>query len=187
MGSFRNTKWDPVLLITQICAMQCLLYASLGAIMWIMDNLAGANHTLDHLFQYHVSSTISTPFGDSISKRCKLRTFNSPLPFQEVHITDWGGRLVVSAFVINSLVGAGALWLIVRRTKLCLDFSCTFQIIHLLICWYYNSTFPTAISWWMLNAVCAAIMCVCGEFLCLKAELAEIPVGYQALNQKVDL
>lgn len=54
MGSFRNTKWDPILLITQIVAMQSLLYASLGALMWFMDLLAGANHTLDHLFQYHV-------------------------------------------------------------------------------------------------------------------------------------
>lgn len=35
MGSFRNTKWDPILLITQIVAMQSLLYASLGALMCV--------------------------------------------------------------------------------------------------------------------------------------------------------
>lgn len=53
-GSFRNTKWDPILLITQIFAFQSLLYTSLGGMMFLMDVLAGANHTLDHLFQYHV-------------------------------------------------------------------------------------------------------------------------------------
>lgn len=53
-GSFRNTQWDPILLLTQIVAMQCLLYVSLGAFMFLMDVLADANHTLDHLFQYHV-------------------------------------------------------------------------------------------------------------------------------------
>lgn len=178
MGSFRNTKWDPVLLITQIVAMQSLLYASLGALMWFMDLLGGANHTLDHLFQYHVRTTwyLLSPLNHSPHS----------IRFQEIHVTDSGGRLVIVAFALNSLVGSLALWFIVRRTKLCLDFSCTFHIIHLIICWFYNSSFPSTVSWWLLNAVCAAIMCICGEFICLKTELQEIPVGYQALNQRVD-
>lgn len=44
-----------MLLIAQIIAIQSLLYVSLGFIMAIMDIFVGANHTLDHLFQYHVS------------------------------------------------------------------------------------------------------------------------------------
>lgn len=108
--------------------------------------------------------------------------------FQEIHVTDLGGRLVISAFVLNSLVGSLGLWFIVRRTKLCLDFSCTFHVIHLIICWMYNAAFPSTMSWWLLNCVCTALMCVCGEFLCLKTELNEIPiVGYSTLNQRVDL
>lgn len=64
MGGFRNTKWDPILLISQILALQSLLYASLGGLMFFMDILAGLNHTLDHLFQYHVNilhAHIATP------------------------------------------------------------------------------------------------------------------------------
>lgn len=53
-GSFRNTQWDPFLLIFQILAMQTSGYFSLGVIMALMDSLAGSNHTLDHIFQYHV-------------------------------------------------------------------------------------------------------------------------------------
>lgn len=53
-GSFRNTQWDPVLLIFQILAMQTSGYFSLGLIMALMEGLAGSNHTLDHIFQYHV-------------------------------------------------------------------------------------------------------------------------------------
>lgn len=30
-------------------------------------------------------------------------------------------------------------------------------------------------------------MCVFGEFLCLKIEMREIPVGYQPVDQKADL
>lgn len=55
-GTFRSTQWDPYLLIAQIVAMQALLYVSLGSIMFVMDLFAEANHTLDHLFEYHVSS-----------------------------------------------------------------------------------------------------------------------------------
>ncbi|XP_050088779.1 protein SYS1 homolog [Anopheles aquasalis] len=157
-GTFRNTQWDPYLLIAQIVAMQSLLYVSLASIMYVMDFFAEANHTLDHIFEYH-----------------------------EIHVTDLGGRLVIVAFILNSLVGAGLLWFIVRRTKLCLDFSFTFHFTHLVLCWWYNEAFPATIGWWMLNAVCTALMCVCSEFLCLKTELKEIPVGYTALNQKVDL
>lgn len=54
-SGFRNTQWDPIILISQILAMQSLLYVSLGGIMFLMDIIAGANHTLDHLFQYHVN------------------------------------------------------------------------------------------------------------------------------------
>lgn len=53
-AGFRNTQWDPVILVSQIVAMQSLLYVSLGALLFVMDWLAGANHTLDHIFQYHV-------------------------------------------------------------------------------------------------------------------------------------
>lgn len=58
-AGFRNTQWDPIMLISQIVAMQSLLYVSLGAVMFLMDLLAGANHTLDHIFQYHVITNSS--------------------------------------------------------------------------------------------------------------------------------
>lgn len=53
---FRNTQWDPLLLCAQIVAIQSILYVSLGFIIGVMDVFVDANHTLDHLFQYHVSA-----------------------------------------------------------------------------------------------------------------------------------
>lgn len=111
----------------------------------------------------------------------------SSFNLQEIHVTDSGGRSVILSFVLNAFIGALALRFIVGRTKLCLDFSCTFHFIHLVICWYYNGTFPSTFSWWFLNAICATLMCVGGEFLCLRIELKEIPVGYSALDTKADL
>lgn len=40
-------------------------------------------------------------------------------------------------------------------------------------------------SWWVINTVCVAVMCVAGEFLCMRTELRAIPVNMS--SQKVDL
>ncbi|KAM7362749.1 protein SYS1 homolog, partial [Cochliomyia hominivorax] len=134
------------------------LYFTLGILVGLANLVAGDNYRLDNIFEYH-----------------------------EIHVSDLGGRLIICAFVTNSFLASLALWCIVRRAKLCLDFSCTFHIFHLLICWWYNNAFPSNISWWLLNCITATIMCIGGEFLCLKSELKEIPVGYSALNQKSDV
>ncbi|KAL0811776.1 hypothetical protein ABMA28_009207 [Loxostege sticticalis] len=155
-GSFRYTQWDPCLIVSQIVAMQTLLYLSLCIIMAIMQDLTDSTRTLDHIFEYH-----------------------------EIHVKDTEGRSVIAGFVLNAIIGACALWTIVGRTKLCLDFSCTFYGIHLIMCWIYNGTFPTTFSWWTLNVACAAIMCVTGEFLCLRTELQAIPLSN--IGSKVDL
>lgn len=67
-AGFRNTQWDPLLLIAQIIAVQSILYVCLGFLMAIMDILVGANHTLDHLFQYHVSNSDKFPEFESSSQ-----------------------------------------------------------------------------------------------------------------------
>ncbi|GBP67431.1 Protein SYS1 homolog [Eumeta japonica] len=103
----------------------------------------------------------------------------------EIHVRDSEGRSVILAFILNALVGAFVLWMVVGRTKLCLDFSCTYHCIHLLVCWIYNGIFPMTFSWWTLNVACAAITCVTAEFLCLRTELQAIPLSN--IGAKVDL
>lgn len=154
-GSFRYTQWDPWLLMSQIVSVQCSMYVSLGAMLIILGFIAGDSRTLDHIFEYH-----------------------------EIQVRDFGGKMVISAFVLNALVGSFLLWIIVERTKQCLDFSCTWHLIHLIICWFYNGEFPTTFSWWALNLACVTLMCVCGEFLCLRTELQAIPLS---LGPKTDL
>lgn len=57
-GSFRNTQWDPALIISQIIAVQCIVYLSLGIIMAVLDLLTGDSNSLEHLFEYHVSKSV---------------------------------------------------------------------------------------------------------------------------------
>ncbi|EEB12748.1 conserved hypothetical protein [Pediculus humanus corporis] len=154
-GQFRNSTWDPILIMSQIVALQALFYLSLGAIVFLMDCLLGSSRSLDHLFKY-----------------------------QEIHVRDLGGKLIIAGFIINALFGAFGLWFIVERTKQCLDFSSTAHLIHLIACWNYNSSFPNTLSWWLLNLACLGIMCISGEFLCLRSELRAIPINF---TPKVDL
>ncbi|UYV70696.1 SYS1 [Cordylochernes scorpioides] len=77
-----------------------------------------------------------------------------------------------------------AMWKLVKRTKLCLDFAATVYLMHTLICWYYNGAFPHTASWWLLYVVCLAVACVSAEFLCMRSEMRAIPLS---LSPKADL
>jgi hypothetical protein len=52
------------------------MYVSLGLILAVLGSLVGDTRSLDHIFEYH-----------------------------EIQVRDFGGRMVISAFVINALIG----------------------------------------------------------------------------------
>ncbi|KAG5672344.1 hypothetical protein PVAND_002477 [Polypedilum vanderplanki] len=155
-GSFQVTKFDPLLLISQIIAQQSFLYFTLTAILWIGLNYLDTNLSLSALFDY-----------------------------RQINVTESEGILIICCFLINSLFGAIFLWYFVKRRKMCLDFCCTYHLIHFLVCLFYESEFPS-LSFWLLNVTCAVIMCVTSEYLCLREEMQLIPL-YQPISQKADL
>ena len=75
------------------------------------------------------------------------------------------------------------LWKVVQRTKQCLDFTVTAHFFHILGCWIYNGHLPSQPSVWLLQLVTITLMCVLGEYLCMRTEMQNIPV----LSSKVDL
>nr|CAG4652233.1 EOG090X0FH3 [Triops cancriformis] len=154
-GSFRVTVWDPPLIISQICAMQAIMYVSLGTGVLVLHMISGHPISLDALFRY-----------------------------EDVQVKEVGGRLLVAVFLLNSLICALALWIIVQRRKMCLDFTATVHFLHLIFCWFYNGLFPTSAAWWLVQVICVTITCVCAEFLCLRSEMKAIPLG---LGSRVDL
>ncbi|KAB0395537.1 protein SYS1 homolog [Neophocaena asiaeorientalis asiaeorientalis] len=87
------------------------------------------------------------------------------------------GRLSTMSFVLNALTCALGLLYFIRRGKQCLDFTVTVHFFHLLGCWFYSSRFPSALTWWLVQAVCIALMAVIGEYLCMRSELKEIPLN----------
>ncbi|XP_061429351.1 protein SYS1 homolog [Lethenteron reissneri] len=154
-GHFRSYAWDPVLIVSQMALMQCVFYGFLCLWLALIDVLVQANRTLDQIFSYQV------------------------LEFSTAH-----GRVPLIAFVLNALTCALGLWLFVRRGKQCLDFTVTTHFFHMLACWAYNASFPSALTWWLVNLVCVALMAVIGEYLCMRSELMAIPVS---IGPKADL
>lgn len=53
-GQFRNTVWDPTLIIFQIIALQAVFYLSLGGILFILEFSFGSPRSLDNIFKYQV-------------------------------------------------------------------------------------------------------------------------------------
>ena len=146
-GQFRYTVWDPVMIISQIVTLQSVFYVCLGLWITLFDLMTGESRSLDQIFKYQALAPAS-----------------------------FSGKLVIAAFILNALNCSVGLWYVVQRTKLCLDFSCTVHLLNLVICVWYNSSLPYTLSWWMINIVCTAILCVTGEFLCMRTELQSIPV-----------
>ena len=54
-GQFRSSQWDPVLIVAQIIAMQCLFYVGLGTCVALTDFILGYSQSLDQLFLYQVN------------------------------------------------------------------------------------------------------------------------------------
>lgn len=55
VGVFRSNVFDPILIVCQIVAMQCLFYVSLGFWIVLANVAAGINYSVDKFFDYRVS------------------------------------------------------------------------------------------------------------------------------------
>uniref|UniRef100_A0A9L0K1S8 SYS1 golgi trafficking protein n=1 Tax=Equus asinus TaxID=9793 RepID=A0A9L0K1S8_EQUAS len=99
------------------------------------------------------------------------------IPPQILGFSTPPGRLSMMSFILNALTCALGLLYFIRRGKQCLDFTVTVHFFHLLGCWFYSSRFPSALTWWLVQIVCIALMAVIGEYLCMRTELKEIPLN----------
>ncbi|KAF0506717.1 integral membrane protein [Gigaspora margarita] len=143
--TFRTTVWDPILIISQIIALQALYYTSISIITLFTLLLTGKDITLDHLLDYR--------------------------EFRADTVLGW---TIGFAWIANSVVGIYLLVRIVQRARLVLDFSLTLHFFHLLITSYYSGQLPTTFIWWALNVITCCIMIFGGELYCMRKEMEPI-------------
>mmetsp|Transcript_19402 Transcript_19402/g.58634 ORF Transcript_19402/g.58634 Transcript_19402/m.58634 type:complete len:214 (+) Transcript_19402:381-1022(+) len=139
--------WDPVLIISQIVALQCLWYLSLCCLLWLL-----LGPYVPRLSMHHV------------------------LDWRWVSFHSFVGWMVILANVGNAIAASVFLVLVVERAKKCLDFAATLYILHLVVCVLYGG-FSHTFAWWIVNVVGLVITAIMGEWLCLQREMRDIEIG----------
>lgn len=142
--SFYANVFDPVLVVAQIAAMQCLSYLTLSWFIWLFHELFATPFELAQMFNYQV-----------------------------IEFDTIAGASMIAATLINAVAIGVEMSIVVERAKKCLDFAATVVFLHLLACWY-ASGFPVEWEWWAVHAMSLVISSVCGEYLCMKKEMQEI-------------
>ncbi|GAU95602.1 hypothetical protein RvY_07195 [Ramazzottius varieornatus] len=154
-GQFRPQAWDPWLSLSQIGAVQAVFYVSATTFLAIGS----------HFLQFPLS----------------LRYVFDPA---RTNISSSDGKWLIAMYFLNALILAFVLSVLVRRSKLCLDFVITCQLLHLISCWCYTSFFPSSVSWWLVQVMSAIVATFLGEYLCLRVEMEAIPLS-QAVRSDV--
>lgn len=54
-SGFRSSVFDPLLVVSQIAALQCCFYISLGFWIFVADSIGDVHKTIDQIFNYRVS------------------------------------------------------------------------------------------------------------------------------------
>ena len=150
-GQFRPQIWDPPLILAQIGAIQSLYYVS------------------SSLFLLGGSYFVEFP----VTLKC---LFDVNL----LHVATATGRFFIALYLINALFLSFSLMVLVRRSKLCLDFVATCYIFHFIFSWIYSAEFPASASWWTVQVMSAVLATVMSEYLCLRVEMEAIPVSQSA-------
>ena len=149
-GKFYASEFDPNLICGQIALVQSLLYSGVGLWLLLLHGLIGrpaSEVTLDQIFS--------------------VKAFN---------LSHTGGWISMAACFLNSLFGGCCLCIVVERAKKCLDFAATAHILHLGGCWLYDG-WPERWEWWVVNLISLVVMALTGEYLSMRREMQDIPLG----------
>ncbi|XP_065315955.1 protein SYS1 homolog [Gordionus sp. m RMFG-2023] len=153
VNKFRPYVWDPIYIMLQIIILQSIYYAMLGILLSIFLRFELKAPSIHYIFIH-----------------------------ENINFSDTLGKVISCLFILNSLISSLAIWFLVKRTKLCLDFSTTIIIIHIIISYLLKKQIPSTFAWWLINVTCLTLCTVVAEYLCMKTELKQIPTEYSCLN-----
>eukprot|EP00457_Paulinella_chromatophora_P018825 gb/GEZN01020262.1/.p2 GENE.gb/GEZN01020262.1/~~gb/GEZN01020262.1/.p2 ORF type:complete len:174 (+),score=15.85 gb/GEZN01020262.1/:75-596(+) len=144
---FYQQPWDPLLIVSQIIALQCGFYLITGAAALV------------------TTTVLLEPLG--------LEMLLTPA---NINLHTRSGWCPVIALVLAAPACSLLLYKIVNRAKEVLDFTCTCYLIHICCCWIY-SELPTSLDWWLVNAVTCVGTVLLAEYMCIQREMRDIILG----------
>ncbi|CAG9465596.1 unnamed protein product [Pedinophyceae sp. YPF-701] len=145
---YGSQQWDPWRILGQILVLQTLGYSSLG----------------------FLSACAMT-----------FTTGARPDPvwiLSDQHVTIWTvpGMVLIACHAVNAALLGVYMLKIVERAKKVLDFSATWYVLHVGVCWA-SYGFPKSVAWWAMIGGCFVGTSLLGEWLCVHQELKDIPLA----------
>lgn len=139
--------WNPWAILAQIAVLQCVFYLALAAFVLLLVAPYVPHGPLEYILNWH-----HTRSGSFVA---------------------W---LLCLCFVLAACAAAVGLRFVVMRAKRCWDYGSTIYIVHLAACCAWSG-FPFGWMWWALQGTCLAVTILLGELLCVRLEMADIPLG----------
>ena len=117
-----------------------------------------------------------------------MQTISPKYLFSAAHANtrSFANTMVCVAFLVNAAASAAAIRVVVARAKKCWDFGITMYIVHLLAVSVWQG-FPLRWFWWVLIMSCATVTVLLSEFLCVRFEMAEIPITSGAWQVSLEI
>ncbi|KAK8821621.1 integral membrane protein [Blastocystis sp. ATCC 50177/Nand II] len=148
MPLYGKERWDPLYIVTQIACIQCWFY-----FLWILVHcVAGAAFRMNYI---PIMAVLFDP---------QMLSQHHSLLYLLV------GEMVLVCTAMSVVVAV-----IVERSKKCWDYCTTIFFLHCFISAISHS-FPTSLSWWLLNCSSLVYLTMLSERICLRREMEEIPV-----------
>jgi len=85
----------------------------------------------------------------------------------------WRGWAIAFGWMCASLVDIFALYHLIRRPRLILDFAFTLVFNHLVLTTYYSASIPTSFFFWIIMIAGAVTTVVVTEQMCVAREMRE--------------
>jgi hypothetical protein len=76
-------------------------------------------------------------------------------------------------FCTKDIRSVYAIYTVVRRPKLVLDFTLTLVFSHIILSTYYSAALPSSLFFWLIMAAGAALTTTFAEQMCVKREMRE--------------
>jgi hypothetical protein len=159
--AFRSNEFDTVYTILQILTLQSSFYVTAGVCLWLLDGIVTQSAMIPTLRELFDARLLSQGKEQQYHKWCILLSF----------------------LLAGAGFGGVALRFIVRRAKLCVDFTLTLYCIHICICTLYAGS-PTSFLWWATHVVSAIVMIFLGEYLCMRKELEPIQFSFNEYTNR---
>ncbi|KAA1470271.1 hypothetical protein DENSPDRAFT_836031 [Dentipellis sp. KUC8613] len=189
-----SSSWDPILLISQIVAMQCLHYLTLAVL--IPPSLALLADPVALEYEGGVANVGMLMDWREMAGRPTFRRLHGEERWHSFAGAWTGGKMVAEpawhvgaaragradplrgwVLAVCWLLASGAdiyyLYAVIRRPRLILDFVLTLLFNHLVLTTYYSAALPTSLFFWAVVLAGGALMIVVAEQLCVKREMNE--------------